>query len=142
MGMVTMIDSSSLSLVVIMAMLCVQASGYLAGGVAGGRYMSQTALAAGAGVAEVRSVAGLDEGLKMRKLPGTDILVSEVCLGTMMFGEQVSKRDAMAQLDVATKVSPQCHCNPLYPPPSDALKHPLHTPRRPNIPQGIRTQLY
>ena len=49
------------------------------------------------------SVPGLDEGLKMRPLPGTDILVSEVCLGTMMFGEQVSKADAYAQLDMATK---------------------------------------
>jgi hypothetical protein len=122
-------DSYRLSLVVVLALLCAQTSGYLTGGVVGGRYTSQTALAAGARAAEVRSVAGLDEGLKMRKLPGTDILVSEVCLGTMMFGEQVSKRDAIAQLDVATKVSPQYHSNPpINSPSSDALQHPLHPP--------------
>ena len=54
---------------------------------------SKTSLKAGGtpGPVEVRSVAGLDEGLKMRHLPGTDILVSEVCLGTMMFGDQVDR---------------------------------------------------
>jgi aryl-alcohol dehydrogenase-like predicted oxidoreductase len=39
----------------------------------------------------------------MRKLPGSDLLVSEVCLGTMTFGEQVSKDQAHKQLDIATK---------------------------------------
>ena len=33
----------------------------------------------------------------------TDIIVSEICLGTMTFGEQVSKELAFAQLDMATK---------------------------------------
>lgn len=53
---------------------------------------------------EVRPVAALQEGMKMRVLPNSDILVSELCLGTMMFGEQVSKEDAFAQLDAATGV--------------------------------------
>jgi aryl-alcohol dehydrogenase-like predicted oxidoreductase len=37
----------------------------------------------------------------MHKIPQTDILVSEQCLGTMNFGEQVSKEDAYSQLDLA-----------------------------------------
>jgi len=51
---------------------------------------------------EVRQVKGLQDGMKMRQLPNSDIVVSELCLGTMMFGEQVSKEGAMAQLDAAT----------------------------------------
>jgi aryl-alcohol dehydrogenase-like predicted oxidoreductase len=39
----------------------------------------------------------------MRKLPGTDLVVSELCLGTMTFGEQTSKEQAFLQLDKATK---------------------------------------
>ena len=39
----------------------------------------------------------------MRKLPGSDILVSELCLGTMTFGEQNTKEQAFRQLDMATK---------------------------------------
>ena len=39
----------------------------------------------------------------MHKLPGTDILVSELTLGTMNFGQQVSKDDAYAQMDLALK---------------------------------------
>ena len=35
-------------------------------------------------VEESRSVDGLQDGLKIRKLPGTDLVVSELCLGTMM----------------------------------------------------------
>ena len=34
-------------------------------------------------------------------LPGTDLAISEVCLGTMTWGEQNSERDAHAQLDRA-----------------------------------------
>ena len=56
------------------------------------------------GYVEVRPVANLQEGMKMRLLPNSDILVSELCLGTMMYGEQVSKEDAFAQLDAATGV--------------------------------------
>jgi aryl-alcohol dehydrogenase-like predicted oxidoreductase len=40
--------------------------------------------------------------MKMRKLPGSDLLVSELCLGTMTFGEQVTKEQAFQQLNVAT----------------------------------------
>ena len=45
----------------------------------------------------------LQNGLKMRKLPSTDLVVSELCLGTMMFGDQTSKTDAFDILDAATK---------------------------------------
>jgi aryl-alcohol dehydrogenase-like predicted oxidoreductase len=41
--------------------------------------------------------------MKMRKLPSTDLIVSELCLGTMTYGEQNSKDEAFQQLDVATK---------------------------------------
>jgi len=40
--------------------------------------------------------------MKYRKLPGTDLHVSDVCLGTMTWGEQNSEADARAQLDYAT----------------------------------------
>jgi hypothetical protein len=46
---------------------------------------------------------GLQEGMRMRPLPNTDTYVSELCLGTMMFGDQVKKSDAIQQLDYATK---------------------------------------
>ena len=39
--------------------------------------------------------------MKYRTLPGTDLSVSEVCLGTMTWGEQNSEADAHAQLDYA-----------------------------------------
>ena len=39
--------------------------------------------------------------MKYRTLPGTDLDVSEVCLGTMTWGEQNSEEDAHAQLDYA-----------------------------------------
>ena len=52
-------------------------------------------------VAEVRNFDGLQEGMKYRYLPNTDTLVSEICLGTMLFGEQVSKVDAFNQMDLA-----------------------------------------
>lgn len=40
--------------------------------------------------------------MKTRRLGRTDIAVSEICLGTMTWGEQNSARDAAAQLDLAT----------------------------------------
>jgi aryl-alcohol dehydrogenase (NADP+) len=40
--------------------------------------------------------------MKRRTLPGTDLEVSEVCLGTMTWGEQNSEAEAHAQLDFAT----------------------------------------
>jgi aryl-alcohol dehydrogenase-like predicted oxidoreductase len=39
--------------------------------------------------------------MKYRILPGTDLEVSEACLGTMTFGEQNTEADAHAQLDLA-----------------------------------------
>jgi aryl-alcohol dehydrogenase-like predicted oxidoreductase len=39
--------------------------------------------------------------MKYRTLPGTDLHVSHVCLGTMTWGEQNSEADAQAQLDFA-----------------------------------------
>ncbi len=39
--------------------------------------------------------------MKYRKLPGTDLEVSEVCLGTMTWGEQNTEAEAHAQLDYA-----------------------------------------
>ena len=53
-------------------------------------------------VEESRSVDGLQEGMKMRKLPGTDLVVSELCLGTMMMGEQTNKADSIEQMEKAT----------------------------------------
>ena len=41
--------------------------------------------------------------MRLRPLPNTDTLVSEICLGTMMFGDQVNKNNAFQQLDIATK---------------------------------------
>lgn len=41
--------------------------------------------------------------MKMRKLPHSDLIVSELCLGTMNFGDQVRKADAIDILDKATK---------------------------------------
>ena len=40
----------------------------------------------------------------MRYIPNTETLVSELRLGTMMYGDQISEQDAIAQLDTATKV--------------------------------------
>jgi len=39
--------------------------------------------------------------MKVHTLPGTDLAVSEVCLGTMTWGEQNTEADAHAQLDLA-----------------------------------------
>ena len=39
--------------------------------------------------------------MRQRTLPGTDLKVSEVCLGTMTWGEQNSEAEAHAQLDYA-----------------------------------------
>ena len=41
--------------------------------------------------------------MKYRTLPGTDLRVSTVCLGTMTWGEQNSEADAHAQLDLAVE---------------------------------------
>jgi len=39
--------------------------------------------------------------MRYRTLPGTDLRISEVCLGTMTWGEQNSESDAQQQLDFA-----------------------------------------
>src|SRR2546428_10430803 len=39
--------------------------------------------------------------MKYRTLPGTQLEVSEICLGTMTWGEQNSEAEAHAQLDYA-----------------------------------------
>ena len=41
--------------------------------------------------------------MKYRTLPGTDLNVSTVCLGTMTFGEQNTEAEAHAQLDLAVE---------------------------------------
>jgi aryl-alcohol dehydrogenase-like predicted oxidoreductase len=41
--------------------------------------------------------------MKLKKIPGSDLVVSEICLGTMTFGEQLTKEQSFAQLDKATK---------------------------------------
>ena len=46
-------------------------------------------------------MARLSAEMKRRMLPGTDLEVSEVCLGTMTWGEQNSEGEAHAQLDLA-----------------------------------------
>lgn len=52
-------------------------------------------------VIETKQFNDLQEGIKYRNLVGTDIKVSELCLGTMLYGEQVSKEDAFLQMDLA-----------------------------------------
>jgi aryl-alcohol dehydrogenase (NADP+) len=42
--------------------------------------------------------------MRTRLLPGTDLRVSEVCLGTMTWGEQNSEREAHAQLERAVEL--------------------------------------
>src|SRR6267143_795270 len=41
------------------------------------------------------------KAMKHRTLPGSDLDVSEICLGTMTWGEQNSEADAHSQLDFA-----------------------------------------
>ena len=41
--------------------------------------------------------------MKYRVLPGSNLNVSEVCLGTMTWGQQNSEADAHAQLDYAVE---------------------------------------
>ena len=51
--------------------------------------------------ARVRSAFAKGDKVKLKKLPGTELNVSSVCLGTMTWGEQNSEADAHAQLDFA-----------------------------------------
>jgi aryl-alcohol dehydrogenase-like predicted oxidoreductase len=41
--------------------------------------------------------------MKLRTIPSTDIKVTELCLGTMMYGDQMDETAAIEQLDRATK---------------------------------------
>jgi predicted aldo/keto reductase-like oxidoreductase len=43
----------------------------------------------------------LTHGMLYRKLGKSDLVVSEVCLGTMTWGEQTTEEQAHAQLDMA-----------------------------------------
>ena len=40
--------------------------------------------------------------MEKRNLPGTDMRVSKICLGTITFGEQNTEQEAHEQLDYAT----------------------------------------
>ena len=39
--------------------------------------------------------------MRMRRLPHSKLVVSEISLGTMMFGDQVDEKNAFEQLDMA-----------------------------------------
>lgn len=45
----------------------------------------------------------LHNGMKYRKIPHSDLSVSEIGLGTMNFGDQLTKRSSLELLDHATK---------------------------------------
>lgn len=49
----------------------------------------------------VKEVERLTHGMLYRKLGKSDLVVSEVCLGTMTWGEQCTEEQAHAQLDMA-----------------------------------------
>ncbi len=49
------------------------------------------------------TMAPPQQALKTRQLGSSDLLVTEVCLGTMTFGVQNSEAEAHAQLDYAIK---------------------------------------
>jgi aryl-alcohol dehydrogenase-like predicted oxidoreductase len=52
---------------------------------------------------ETKSIQGLQEGMKMKRIADSDLIVSEVCLGTMTFGEQIDEATSHVLLDKATK---------------------------------------
>ena len=59
--------------------------------------------------------------MEYRILPGTDLRVSEICLGTMTWGEQNSEADAHAQLDYAIAQGINCiDTAEMYPVPPNA----------------------
>ena len=47
--------------------------------------------------------------MQYRTLPGTEMNVSEVCLGTMTWGQQNSEAEAHEQLDYAARAGHQLH---------------------------------
>jgi hypothetical protein len=52
---------------------------------------------------EVRTHSRLLNGMRMRRLPHSNIVVSEIGLGTLTFGEQVTREKAHDLLDMAVK---------------------------------------
>lgn len=52
-------------------------------------------------VVETKFVKGLQEGMEYRRLPKSDLVVSQVCLGTMTFGEQVDEEKSLQILNTA-----------------------------------------
>lgn len=70
----------------------------------GGSEFDKKAFVGGcAKLAGTAKALGVPDGMKLRTLPNSDITVSEICLGTMMFGEQLTKEAAFEQMDTATK---------------------------------------
>lgn len=45
----------------------------------------------------------LSDGMRYRMIPNTKLEVSELCMGTMNFGDQLSKKTAFSLLDDAVK---------------------------------------
>jgi hypothetical protein len=48
-----------------------------------------------------KSVKNLHDGMKIRRLPHSDLQVSEICLGTLNFGDQLNEAQSTAILDSA-----------------------------------------
>eukprot|EP00611_Tribonema_gayanum_P026740 TRINITY_DN643_c2_g1_i4.p1 TRINITY_DN643_c2_g1~~TRINITY_DN643_c2_g1_i4.p1 ORF type:complete len:419 (-),score=75.55 TRINITY_DN643_c2_g1_i4:183-1439(-) len=65
------------------------------------RSFAATPLRLGVAAGDVFHAEGLTNGMKYVKLGSSDLVVSEVCLGTMTWGEQNNEDDASAQLDLA-----------------------------------------
>lgn len=59
------------------------------------------AFALGGAGASALAAPAVVQPMRMRKLGGSDILVSECCLGGMTWGDQNSAQEAMSQLDLA-----------------------------------------
>jgi hypothetical protein len=51
----------------------------------------------------IRQHSRLLNGLRMRQLPHSDLIVSELGIGTLTFGEQTRQEEAFAMLDLAVK---------------------------------------
>lgn len=61
--------------------------------------------------------------MEYRKIPGTDVKVSKICLGTMNYGQQCSEPDAHEQLDYAVSQGVNfLDTAELYPVPPDKTK--------------------
>ncbi|KAJ1432447.1 NADP-dependent oxidoreductase domain-containing protein [Ochromonadaceae sp. CCMP2298] len=51
----------------------------------------------------VKPVKLLQAGMRYRSIPNSELVVSELCLGTMNFGDQLTKKTSHALLDAATQ---------------------------------------